>query len=49
MIDFEKNIYVNDLFDIILRGKCNMCNKDVGRYIETGETHSNVKKIKKIL
>lgn len=29
--------YLNDLDDIVLRGKCITCGSPVGRYIETGE------------
>lgn len=35
IIDYE--IFLNDLNDIILRGKCKNCEGPVGRYVETGE------------
>jgi hypothetical protein len=49
MIDYENTIYVTDLFDVILEGKCDKCRKEVNRYIETGENEENVKKVKIIL
>ena len=49
IVDYKENIYVNDLFDVILEGKCDECGKKVARYIETGEHDENVEKLKKIL
>lgn len=47
--DYENNIEVNDLFDVILKGKCSKCGKPVSRYIETGEHENSIKIIKKLL
>lgn len=49
IVDYEESIFVNDLFDIILKGKCSECGKPVGRYIETGEDDEIVKKLRKFL
>lgn len=49
IVDYENNIEVNDLFDVILKGKCSKCGKPVSRYIETGEHENSVKTIKKLL
>jgi len=49
IVDYENDIYVNDLFDVILRGKCCKCGKPVSRYIETGEDENSVKILKKII
>ena len=49
IIDYENSIYVNDLFDMILEGKCDKCGKKVARYIETGEHDENMEKLKEIL
>ena len=43
IVDYE--IYVNDINDIILRGKCAKCNKSVSQYTETGEDPKYVKRI----
>ena len=37
-------IFLNHLGDIILRGQCNTCKEDVGRYIETGENKDNLER-----
>lgn len=49
IVDYEENIFVNDLFDVILEGKCSECGKAVGRYLETGEDDENVEKLRKFL
>ena len=35
IVDYE--IFLNDLNDVLLRGKCKNCGGPVARYIETGE------------
>ncbi len=42
-IIIDKKIYLNKLNDIIVKGSCSECNKNVARYIETGETEENFK------
>ena len=37
IVDYEDNIFINDLGDSILRGKCKKCGAEVARYIETGD------------
>lgn len=49
MINFENNIYVNDLYDVILEWSCSSCWNTVRRYIETWENDEIVKKLKLIL
>ncbi len=48
IIGYEDNIYVNELFDVILEGKCDKCGEKVARYFETGERDENVEKFRKI-
>lgn len=47
IIDYK--IFLNDLYDMILKGNCALCGTRVNRYIEIGEDKIAVKKIKKIL
>ena len=47
IVDYK--ISVNDLNDVILNGKCEVCRNSVNRYTETGENEEYVKKIKRIL
>ncbi len=47
IVDYK--IFLNDLNDLILKGKCALCGARVNRYVETGEDKIAVKKIKKIL
>lgn len=44
--DYE--IFLNDLNDILLRGKCKICGGPVGRYVETGEVPIYAEAIKKV-
>jgi hypothetical protein len=39
LIDYK--VYLNDLNDIILKGKCSGCKTIAARYIETGESKKN--------
>lgn len=39
IIDYK--IYLSDLYDVILKGKCSECKTIVARYIETGEEKEN--------
>lgn len=32
----DYSVFLNDLNDIIVRGKCSECESDVARYLETG-------------
>ncbi|MHA2032645.1 MAG: hypothetical protein ACW99Q_25015 [Candidatus Kariarchaeaceae archaeon] len=41
-------IYLNDINDIILRGKCSGCKTIVARYIETGENSKSVEAANRI-
>ena len=47
IVDYK--IFLNDLYDVILKGNCAICGARVSRYIETGEDKIAVKKIKKTL
>jgi len=47
LVDYKA--YVNDLYDIVLRGKCDQCHEIAARYIETGERKDNRAVIEKIL
>ena len=47
IVDYK--IFVNDINDIILMGKCKDCGKPVNRYTESGEDPDYVKKIQVIL
>lgn len=47
IVDFK--IVVNDLNDVILKGKCAVCGDAVNRYTETGEDEECLGRIKKIL
>ncbi len=38
-----EHYFVNDLFDVILRGKCSVCGHPVSRYIESGENEESKK------
>lgn len=46
IVDYK--IFVNDLNDIILCGKCAKCGNMMNRYTETGEVPKYVERIKKI-
>lgn len=39
LIDYK--VYLNDLNDLILRGKCSGCETIAARYLETGENREN--------
>lgn len=41
-----EHYFVNDLNDVILQGKCDVCGHPVGRYIESGEIPSMAKRAK---
>ena len=43
------NIYINDLNDIILKGFCAKCKREIGRYLETGEVRKYFLRIRKII
>lgn len=45
----EYTMFVNDLGDIILRGRCDRCGEAVARYIESGETPSSFKRAMKVI
>lgn len=47
ILDYK--IFLNDLYDVILKGNCALCGARVNRYVEIGEDKTAVKKIKKIL
>lgn len=47
IVDYE--IFINDLYDLILKGKCKKCGGRVGRYVETGEDEYHVNRAKEIL
>ncbi len=47
IIDYE--IYVNDLYDVVLRGKCEKCKGVVARCVETGEDEECVRRINQLL
>ena len=47
IVDFK--IVVNDLNDVILRGKCAVCGGPVNRYSETGEDEACLRRIREIL
>ena len=42
-------VFVNELEDLIMRGRCSACNKIAARYVETGEDPEKVEEIKAIL
>jgi hypothetical protein len=44
----DYNIYLNDLNDIILKGKCSECKNPINRYLETGEIDKYQKRIQDI-
>ena len=44
----EYSIYLNDLNDILLRGKCSGCGNIASRYIETGENQANYEAAERI-
>ncbi len=44
----DYTVEINDLDDIILRGKCDKCRYPINRYIETGENEENVEIIEEI-
>lgn len=46
LIDFK--IYLNDLNDLVLRGKCSSCNTIAARYLETGENEESNKAAERI-
>ena len=48
IVDYEDNIIVNNLYDIVLDGKCDKCWNQVRRYIEIWENDENIKKIKQL-
>lgn len=47
IVDYK--IFLNDLNDLILKGRCTLCGTRINRYIEIGEDKIAAKKIKKIL
>lgn len=46
IIDYR--IFLNDLNDVILRGKCKNCGKELNRYLETGENVNYLDRIKSL-
>ena len=46
IIKFEDSIFINDLYDTILKGKCKKCGQKVNRYVETGEHKNKVELLK---
>ena len=44
----DVKVYLNDINDIILRGKCSGCNTIAARYIETGENPDSAEAGKRI-
>ena len=44
----DVKIYLNDLNDLVLRGKCSACNTIAARYIETGENENSFKAAERI-
>lgn len=47
IVDYE--IFVNDLFDVVFRGKCKDCGGEIGRYVEVGEDYDYVRNIMRYL
>jgi len=47
IIDYK--VFVDDLKDVVLKGKCKKCGGPVNRHIETGEEPKDVKRIQSIL
>ncbi len=43
IVDYR--IFLNDLNDVILRGKCKGCGKELNRYLETGENEDCLNRI----
>jgi hypothetical protein len=46
LIDFK--VYLNDINDIILKGKCSECKTIAARYIETGENINSIEAAERI-
>jgi len=49
IVDYE--IFLNDLNNVALKGKCAECGHSIGRYLETGEVKeyaANIDKVKKL-
>lgn len=46
IVDYR--IYLNDLNDLVLRGRCGSCGCLMNRYVETGENEEYLKKIEKL-
>lgn len=42
-------VHVNKLNDLVLRGTCSACGGPAGRYLETGEDPTKVKRIRAVL
>ncbi len=42
-------VFVNDLFDLVLRGRCSACNGLAARYAETGEVPELTARVKAVL
>lgn len=47
IVDYD--IFINDLYDIVLQGSCATCGGKIGRYLETGEEASFLPRIKMVL
>lgn len=44
----DYKIFLNNLNDIVLKGKCKKCNNPVGRYITTGENPESKKRAEEV-
>lgn len=40
----DYDVFLNDLFDVILKGRCNKCGNPVNRYAEIGEHEKYIKR-----
>lgn len=47
-IIIEYKIFLNDLNDIVLKGKCRTCKRPIARYAETGEVPQYSKRIEEV-
>lgn len=47
IVDYK--IFINDLNDVILRGRCAKCGSPLNRYSETGEVEEYLRRIKKVI
>lgn len=46
IVDYK--IFINDLNDTILKGKCKICSTSVNRYLETGEVYAYEERIEEV-